>query len=297
MVFAVAVDVPPVEVALAERTLATCNAVLGSEQCVLSGADGASRWYAVVRYGLDGKTKLTIELYERNRGGSRVASSELEFKESDPKEERWASAGVVVAALVLAQPAEQNDPEQGPARAPAGAELSAPTAQQPALRRTPWLRLDLGVAGGSSWWRLGPFARLGVAFADRPLFAFGSAAYTFTKFDGTKELKWLTGSLGAGARVYFAEPGAALDFRAELVLETLGIQATDGERSESARRTRFGPRFGVDLSAYFAPNWAILLGVEAGVMSPRIVLEVAGQTQELRPLDWGTVIAIRYDFR
>src|SRR4051794_14414507 len=124
MVFAVAVDVPPVEVAVAERTLASCNAVLGAEKCVLSGADGASRWYAVVRYGLEGRTRLTIELYERDRGGSRVASSELEFKESDPKEERWASAGVVVAALVLAQPAEQNDTEQGPARAPDDPELS-----------------------------------------------------------------------------------------------------------------------------------------------------------------------------
>jgi len=295
MVFAVAVDVPPVEVALAERTLATCNAVLGSDKCVLSGADGAARWYAVVRYGLDGKTRLTIELYERNRGGSRVASSELEFKESDPKEERWASAGVVVAALVLAQPAEQNDTEQGPARAPDDPERAAPTALQPELRRTPWLRLDLGATGGSPRWRLGPVARLGVAFADLPLFAFFSAAYTFSASDGTTDLTWLTGSLGAGARMDFA--GAALDFRAELVLETVGIQATDGERSESARRTRFGPRLGVDLSAYFVPHWAILVGVEAGVMSPRIVLEVAGQTQELRPLVWGTVSAIRYDFR
>src|SRR3954470_12844197 len=97
MVFAVVVDVPPVEAAAAARTLATCNAALGPGQCLLSGAnpgaDGASRWYAVVRYGDDGKARLTIELYERDREGSRVASSELEFKERDSVEERWASAG------------------------------------------------------------------------------------------------------------------------------------------------------------------------------------------------------------
>ena len=91
-----------------------------------------------------GKTKLTIELYERNREGSRVASSELEFKESDPKEERWASAGVVVAALVLAQPASRTIPSRGLLERRLPPSHSAPTAPQPAPRRTPWLRLDLG---------------------------------------------------------------------------------------------------------------------------------------------------------
>src|SRR6187431_2721758 len=118
MVFAVAIDVPPVEAAAAARTLATCNAALGPEQCMLSGSSAgpdAARWYAVVRYGSSGQARLTIELFEGRRDGNRVASSELEFKERDSQEERWASAGVVVAALVLAQPAIPSRSEPKPA--------------------------------------------------------------------------------------------------------------------------------------------------------------------------------------
>ena len=143
------------------------------------------------------KPRLTIELYERNRGGSRVASSELEFKESDPKEERWASAGVVVAALVLAQPAEQNDTRAGAARAPVAPEPST-------FSRCPSRDGRLGCAW--IWalreavrrWRLGPFGRFGVAFADVPLFAFFSAAYTFGASDGTTRSRVVDRICGRG---------------------------------------------------------------------------------------------------
>jgi hypothetical protein len=107
----------------------------------------------------------------------------------------------------------------------------------------------------------------------------------------------VTGSLGAGARVGFARQRAAFELRAELVLETLGIQATDGVRTESARRTRIGPRFGLDLSGYWAENWALVVGAEAGALGPRVVLDVAGQTEELSPFVWGLLSAVRYDFR
>src|SRR3954462_5993433 len=122
MVFAVVVEVPPVEAATAARTIATCNAALGPEQCVLSGTNAASDppayWYAVVRYADDGQARLSIELYAGNRAGSRIASSELEFKPRDSEQERWASAGVVVAALVLAQPLDRARPEIPPESMP-----------------------------------------------------------------------------------------------------------------------------------------------------------------------------------
>src|SRR3954469_17346100 len=108
MVFAVVVDVPPLEAATAARSIATCNAALGPDQCILSGhnseTDPPARWYAVLHYADEGQARLTIELYDGNRAGNRIASSQLEFKERDSAEERWASAGEVVAALVLAQP-------------------------------------------------------------------------------------------------------------------------------------------------------------------------------------------------
>ena len=71
MVFAVVVDVSPVEPAAATQILATCNAALGPSQCALAGAtpdaDETAHWYAVVRYGSDGQARLTIELHEGKR--------------------------------------------------------------------------------------------------------------------------------------------------------------------------------------------------------------------------------------
>lgn len=304
MVFAVVVEVPPVEAATAARTIATCNAALGPEQCVLSGPNPASDppayWYAVVRYADDGQARLSIELYAGNRAGSRIASSELEFKPRDSEQERWASAGVVVAALVLAQPLDRARPETPPESMPkVPSEPRSPKRLAPA-KPPPWLRLELGASVGSETpnapLRVGPLARLGLAFAGIPVFALSSAAYT-VQSSGSTDLSWITGSLGAGVGLSFARERAALEFRTEVVIETLGIRATDGARSESARRTRCGPRFGLDVSGYWAKNWALVLGAEAGVLGPRVVIDALGQSQELPPFVWGVLSSVRHDFR
>jgi hypothetical protein len=162
--------------------------------------------------------------------------------------------------------------------------------------------VDLGITAGSEVrstpLRVGPLARFGLAFASVPVFALASGAYT-VRGSGSTDLTWVTGSLGAGVRAAFAQERAALEVRSELVLETVGIQATDGERTESARRTRFGPRFGLDLSGYWAKNWALVVGAEAGVLGPRVVIDVlsVGQSEELPPFVWGLLSAVRYDFR
>jgi len=307
MVFAVVVDVPPVEAAAAARTLATCNAALGPRQCALAGSDfGAesqARWYAVVRYGSGGQVNLTIELYEGTREGTRVASSELEFKERDAPEERWASAGVVVAALVAAQTAIPTSAEQTPVHAPLAPRAAAlPTRPPSAPHSSSWVWVALGVTAGSEVrsapLRVGPLGRLGVMFSNLPVFAFTSSAYTLRSSKRT-DLAWLTSSVGLGAQVRFAHQRAALEVRTEAVLESVGIQATDGARIESARRTRFGPRFGLDLSGYWAKNWALVVGAEAGALGPRVVIDVRGQpaAEELPPFVWGVLSGLRYDFR
>ena len=303
MVFAVVVDVPTVEAAAAARTIATCNAALGPGQCVLASTGssaGAAPWYAVVRYGRDGQARLTIELYEGNPDGSRVASSELEFKERDALEERWASVGVVVAALVLAQPVER-PPEKKPEPLPRAQPKPAPPIPvAPAPKPKTWLRLDLGLTAGSEMrgapLRFGPLARIGLPFSGAPVFAFVSGAYTVQN-SGSLDLSWLSGALGAGVDVGFAHERGVLSVRGEVVIETLGMVATDGERSENARRTRAGPRLGLDLSGYFAKNWALVVGAEAGVLGPRIVIDVGDRTEQLPPFVWGFLSVLRYDFR
>jgi hypothetical protein len=64
--------------------------------------------------------------------------------------------------------------------------------------------------------------------------------------------------------------------------------------SESARR----PRFGLDLSGYFAKSLALVLGVEAAALRPGVVISVAGrEVNRLPPFNWGFISAVRYDFR
>jgi hypothetical protein len=303
MVFAVAVDVPPVEAAAAARTIATCNAALGPEQCVLA-SDGSStdaaRWYAIVRYGQDGQARLTIELHESSPDGSRVASSELQFEERDAPDERWASVGVVVAALVLAQPVDRQPVERKPVAPPVAEPPKARVLPAPARKPPVWTRLDLGLTAGSEMrnapLRFGPLLRIGVAFSGTPVFACASLAYT-VQSSGNTDLSWLSGAFGAGAHVGFGHERAALSLRGEVVIETLGIVATEGERTESARRARFGPRLGLDLSGYFASNWALVVGGEAGVLGPRVVIDVGDRTETLPPFAWGFLSALRYDFR
>ena len=316
MPFAVVLDVPPVEAEAAQRALKTCNAALGPQKCELAtdaneASNGApARWYAVVRFDPERRAVLRIQLYDGNSEGVRVATSQLEFKDRDTEVERWASAGVVVAALVAAQNATPPDnplppPPPLPVLPKHGLVILPPPRSHPPVKLVPvrseWLRMDLGATGGSEIQngalRFGGLGRFGIAFADVPVLAFTSVAYT-VRGSGTPDITWLTGSLGFGVRVGFGRDLAALDVRAEGVLESVSIHATDGARSESAQRTRLGPRFGLDLSGYFTKNLALVAGLEAAALRPRVDISVAGSTADrLPPFNWGFISAVRYDFR
>ncbi len=302
---AVVVDVPPVQAAAAERALATCNAALGNGACTLANSGTSARWYAVVRFDPERQEVLSIQLFEGNTDSPRIASSQLEFKDRDTELERWASAGVVVAALVAAQTAAEPEvkPEPVPAPVPPPPpRLPAPPPIPPrVLSPAAWVRLDLGATGGSELangtLRFGPLARLGLAFEGAPLFLYGSGAYT-VRGAGTPDLTWVTGALGLGAHVGFAQQRLALEVRAEAVLESVSIHASNGSRAENASRTRLGPRFGLDFSGYFAKNLGLVAGLEAAVLRPRVDINVEGADQSgLTPFSWGFISAVRYDFR
>jgi len=90
----------------------------------------------------------------------------------------------------------------------------------------------------------------------------------------------------------------ALDVRTEGVFESVTIHASNSSGSASAERTRLGPRFGLDLSEYFAKNLALVAGVEAAVFLPRVEIFVGGsEVNQLPPFNWGFISAVRYDFR
>lgn len=300
---AVAVDVP-VQTATAERALATCSAALGKDQCALATAGVEARWYAVVRFDPERQAVLLIQLYD-GTAGPRVASSQLEFKDRDTEAERWASAGVVVAALVAAQgeakPAQEPEPQPVPVPAPAPPVAVARKAPARVAKPGAWARVDVGATGGSELangtLRFGPFARVGAQLSGLPWFVFGSGAYTI-RGAGTPDLTWVTGSLGFGAHVGFARERLLLEVRTDAVLESVSIHASDGMRAENASRTRLGPRFGLDFGANFAKNVSFVGGVEAAALRPRVDIDVAGTGRSgLPPFSWGFISAVRYDFR
>jgi len=307
MAFAVVVDVPAAEAAAVARTLATCNAALGPRECGLASEGGAGRWYAVVRFDPERHSVLTIRLFDGSAEGPEVASSELAFKDRDSELERWASAGVVVAALVAAQtseaaaPTPPSPPTPVPMAPPPRAPTPPPRRPKLVALHPVWVRLDLGATGGSEIdsgaLRFGALTRFGLALREVPVFAFGSAAYT-VRGAGTPDLTWLTAAAGCGVHVGFAHELGALEVRSEAVIESVTIHATDGNHSDSARRTRLGPRFGLDLAGYFAKDLALVAGVEAAVLRPSVVISVAGQgVDRLPPFNWGFISAFRYDFR
>ena len=306
MIFAVVVDVPPIEASAAASMLSTCNAALGAQHCAIASSEATGQWYAVVRFAADRNTVFTIELRDGTASGRPVATSQLEFKERDSERERWASAGVVVAALVAAQSAAGNEPSSKPAAreavpAPAPIRPAAPTRPPAPVQRRSWLRLDLGATGGSEneqgALRAGPLARLGLAFSGLPVFAFGSAAYA-VRASGTPDSTWLTGSLGFGVRIGFAQQRAALELRTEGVLESVSFHASDATRSQRARRTRWGPRLGLDVSGSLTKNLALVLGGEVAALHPGVDIAVGGQNVDrLPPFAWGFISLVRYDFR
>jgi hypothetical protein len=295
--------VPPVEAEVAQRALTTCNAALGADRCAFANVGAVAHWYAVVRVDPERNAVLTIQLYDGNTEGVRVASSALEFKDRDTELERWASAGVVVAALVAAQTSPPPEPEPPPVVVtppPVVARKRPPRPTLVALRPV-WLRMDLGATGGSEIQsgalRFGALSRLGLAFSGIPAVVFGSAAYT-VRGSGTPDLTWFTASLGFGAHVGFSHDRGALDVRTEGVVESVTIHASEGARTETAQKIRLGPRFGFDLSGYIAKDLALLAGIEAAVLRPRVVITVGGESADgLPPFNWGFISAVRYDFR
>lgn len=298
---AVVLDVPAIEASAAASALSTCNAALGAERCALAGPNREADWYAVVRFDPQRAAVLRIELHRGDASGAEVAASQLEFKERDAARERWASAGVVVAALVAAQHPEPNESAPAPPAArPAAAPVRPAPPPAPARRMRYIPRLELGATGGSesehATLRLGGLARFGMSFSQLPVFALGSIAYA-ARASGEPDMAWFTGSLGFGVRVEVAAR-AAFELRSEAVLETVSIRASDGTRSGQARRTRWGPRLGLDLNIRVAERWIFVIGAEAAALRPEVVVDVGGSTVDrLPPFAWGFISLLRYDFR
>ena len=302
MVPAVAIDVPP-QTAQEVRVsvVRSCNAALGRGRCVLGRPepDQPFEWVAVVRWD-PGYRRLRIELRRRSVEGELVESRDLAFTGSDATGDRWASAGVVIAALVAArQPSviRYDTPSEPEQNAPA----EPPVEKEPRWTGGPVWSVEVGAHTGpgldSGPYRFGPQARIGVSLRPLPLLLTAATRYSIRS--GDPNISWWAQSLGVGARVGGWEGSVAAELRSEIVSERMVISATDErmDSEESAVRARFGGRLGAVGLWLLAPRVWLTGAAEVTLLRPEVSVEVSGSSSGYESaVRWGMAGGVRYSF-
>ncbi len=131
-----------------------CDGILGASQCRLAGGDGAASdavpgmaacWQATVTRSTD-DTAASIVVRAAGAPAGRAARRDLTFQSRDELTERWATMGLVLAALVTL---EEHSAESRAASEAAG---PAPTAgaAPPANPARPWFSRDPAVPARST---------------------------------------------------------------------------------------------------------------------------------------------------
>ncbi len=309
----VAIDVPlDTAPEYAAAVVGSCSAALGEGACQAAGGPGSLarglleptpgsdpptggaptttdvQWVAVVRWDDVNYRTLRIELrpgVEQPPVETRVVA----FTPADPPRQRWASAGLVVAALVsrretgprpppVAPPAPAPPPPTEPSPPP---EAMPPPAPALPVRSHPWARVDVGALAGPGLdrgpARLGGLLRVAVIPSSLPL-----ALHVGTRLSargGQPKVRWVAGSLGVTVRLSSWEAAWTAELRGEGVMEQVWMAAEDPSRqiSEVARRWRFGGRLGGEFAYEFAPPAAIFAGLDVAVLRPEILVSINGE--------------------
>ncbi len=337
----VAIDVPPdTPPEYAAAVTGSCNAALGEGTCVTGGdqpglASPSSlgepdaevesletsnvdterepteptprpRWVAVVRWDDEGYRTLRIEL----RPGAEQPPAEarvVAFTPADPPRQRWASAGLVVAALVsrretiprpppIEPPPETEEPIKPP---PPKEPLTLPPAD--ASPSHPWARIDLGSLAGpgldSGPARLGGFLRVSVVPSAVPLAL--HAGTGIAARGGQPSVRWVNASAGATLRVGRWQAPLAAEVRGEGVRERVWFTADDPARdlTEIAKRWRFGGRFGGDVIVELSAPAALFFGADVSIMRPEVIISVSGDDIGNEPVvRWAGSMGLRVSF-
>jgi hypothetical protein len=282
---AVLIDVPPgTDPSLAGAAVESCDGALGSGQCRHAPERPEAEWHALVRFGAARERMARVEL-RQSGSGKIVEIRELRFAREDTAPERWASVGVLIAALVVSHqepkaPQESDSPE--PERPP------PPEGEAPPRfdRRGPGWRFDATALAtrGLEQRALQPGGglRISLELPSLPLFVMGSGAYTH-RIGPDPSVSWLSSALGFGVRATPAGARYGMELRTEMAIEQWFFGAEEPGRRDQRSATRFGPRVGLDGTAALSHGWQLLLGVQASVLRPEVLVDVAGETRERVP--------------
>jgi len=282
----VAFDVPPATAPdLVAAVTASCSAALGEGTCVADRRE-ATRYVAVVRWSGAGGADLRVELCE---GEVTLDTRVILFAPADRLRQRWASAGLVVAALVVQR--EAGEPPSPPPRVEEpGEETSLETAalladepieadKAPAPHR--WLAVDLaGVIGpalGEKTVRGGAALRLTWAPSPLPLAPYlGLRAVSHPGLPG---VTWVAGDLGATVRVGAWDAPVSGELRASGSAERVFLVGRDptSRVRDVAEVWRLGGRLGVEGGCVVHDPIGLFAGVEVALLRPELRVEVAGK--------------------
>jgi hypothetical protein len=288
----VAPDVPTELSALAVRS---CDTALGEGKCQITGPSPVQAdWHATVTASDPNLETVRIEV-KKESGDSAPETRELSFSPEDAPRERWASVGVLIAAMVVAgsrdaepapppsepvpvappPPRPKPEPPKSPARPPRILRFDF---RALAARRTaaglPELGLELGASilpEGGPW--------------------FGAATITGAhRFGAVVGASWFSLGLGGGARMGAREATFAAEVRTLLVAEYWRFEASESGRWEQTGNFRIGGLAGVDGLWAVHEKWIVSLGVAGLVVSPRLRIDVEGRTVERVP-EYGVLVA------
>ena len=320
----------PAEIApeLATTVLRACNLALGTGRCAIAEVPASTTgnaWVASVRLDPEEPNRLRIDLRDATPQSTRTSfTRDLTFEGPEPLNHRWATAGVVVAALVVSAESSQKtdggQPDDHHGSTPADTLTSGDVtaAHQPPIKspnetkghtvstpeppaskgNTRDFRVDLGgligpsIEGGTLRWG-------GLV---RPSLELGQSVLAWTSLsaaaaDDAVKAFWWSGAVGLGfvstARNRRFGVEARLGFKAERV----SLTATEGSREDSAVNLRWGGVAGVDLYLGISRPLALWLGGEAEAMLPRLDVQVGGaQKGQLDRLNSSIALGIRTRF-
>jgi|GEM_PF-4789234 len=282
----VAFDVPPATPPdLVAAVTASCSAALGEGSCVADRTQ-ATRYVAVVRWSGAAGADLRVELCQ---GEVTLDTRVILFAPADRLRQRWASAGLVVAALVVQREAgeppsppprvEEPDQDRPLEAASLSAEESVEVVETPASPR--WLAVDLaGVVSpalGEGMVRGGTALRL--TWAPSPLPLAPHLALRAVSHPGLPGVTWVVGDLGATVRAGAWDAPVSGELRASGSAERVFLVGRDPSSRvrDVAEVWRLGGRLGVEGGCVVHKPIGLFAGVEVALLRPELRIEVAGE--------------------
>lgn len=294
------------------RTIGACEAALGEERCGrLSQGFVADYTARVVQ---SSASEVTIELSLTGLYDA-VTVRVLQFSDDEPEAFRWQSVGVVVGALVLAQPEveektsapaeplpaqpkeiESKDREESPTKPGEVLDVRRDSEGEPFDRATvdvaPLVASSYsgsGVAGGA-W--LGAAVRLA---GPVHVVTQGDASFSPENADAADLRTSSSGaSLGLGLRGYFRTSDFGWDLSGRGAVQNLNVRADSGTEVGAKGTIRWGARAGGGLFWLPSRLFGVVLGADLGILWPPVDLEL-GQVERTRvgAIFWGGYLGLR----